>query len=252
MSIVNHPEVYSNLASGAESGWDFSSRWLQQSQHLSSIRTNNIIPVDLNSIIGINEILLERFHLILGEYHDRMLYNYIDVLFIFFILHATDSREMAAMYSQAWKERKEYFDKLFWNDQLGIWSDRVIDTDDHLPGYYASSLTPLYLWMIANNSNITQEVIVLQTLTRLGVLDYPGGLPTSLNITSQQQWDFPNAWAPLQWFIVQAWFNSSNPSLQNAASQLATKWLRSNYAAWVRNNQSMFEKVSIRAKTQQL
>jgi len=33
-------------------------------------------------------------------------------------------------------------------------------------------------------------------LQDLGVLDYPGGIPTSL-LDSGEQWDFPNAWAPL-------------------------------------------------------
>ncbi len=155
------------------------------------------------------------------------------------------SSDKADVYSQAWQERRENFDKLFWNDEQGLWFDRIIDTSNYLPGYYASSLTPLYMWMMANNSNNTQETIVLQTLTRLGVLNYPGGIPTSLNTTSYQQWDFPNAWSPLQWFLVQAWFNSSNSVLQSAASQLATKWLQSNYAAWVKYNNTMFEKVHV-------
>lgn len=30
----------------------------------------------------------------------------------------------------------------------------------------------------------------------VSVLDFPGGLPTSLNY-SGEQWDFPNAWPPL-------------------------------------------------------
>ena len=96
------------------------------------------------------------------------------------------------MYSQAWLDRKEHFDRVFWNEEEGIWSDRVVGSNQHLPGFYASSITPLYLSMIANSSNVIRETIVLRTLTRLGVFDYRGGLPTSLNRTSEQ-WDFPNA-----------------------------------------------------------
>lgn len=33
-------------------------------------------------------------------------------------------------------------------------------------------------------------------LQSTGALDYPGGIPVSLN-SSGQQWDFPNAWPPL-------------------------------------------------------
>ena len=149
---------------------------------------------------------------------------------------------MAAMYSQAWERRKEQFNKLFWNDKQGIWADRVIGTAQHLPGFYASTTTPLYMFMVANDSNITQETVVLQTLARLGVLDYPGGLPTSLDTTSNQQWDFPNAWAPLQWFIVEAWSGSNSELLQEAARRVATTWLRTTYSSWS-NNRAMFEKV---------
>ena len=48
-------ELYSELASGAESGWDYSSRWLADPQRLASIRTTDIVPVDLNSLMLIME-----------------------------------------------------------------------------------------------------------------------------------------------------------------------------------------------------
>jgi len=44
-------EVYRDLRAGAESGWDFSSRWLGEPERLSSIRTTHIVPVDLNSFL---------------------------------------------------------------------------------------------------------------------------------------------------------------------------------------------------------
>lgn len=40
-----------NIASAAESGWDFSSRWCADDQDLASIRTTQIIPIDLNVYI---------------------------------------------------------------------------------------------------------------------------------------------------------------------------------------------------------
>ena len=58
--------LYSSIASGAESGWDFSSRWLR-SDSLSSIRTLGIIPADLNAIICQNEATLAKFYRLIGE-----------------------------------------------------------------------------------------------------------------------------------------------------------------------------------------
>ena len=40
-------EVYRNLRAAAESGWDFSSRWLADGATLATIRTIEIVPVDL-------------------------------------------------------------------------------------------------------------------------------------------------------------------------------------------------------------
>ncbi len=59
---VDAAEVYSNLASAAESGWDFSSRWFGRQGTLSSIRTKQIVPVDLNSVMCLNERLLADFY----------------------------------------------------------------------------------------------------------------------------------------------------------------------------------------------
>ena len=44
-------EVYRNLRAAAESGWDFSSRWLPTAETLATIRTVELIPVDLNSLL---------------------------------------------------------------------------------------------------------------------------------------------------------------------------------------------------------
>ena len=44
-------EVYRDLRAAAESGWDFSSRWLEDGKTLSTIRTTELVPVDLNSLM---------------------------------------------------------------------------------------------------------------------------------------------------------------------------------------------------------
>ena len=43
--------VYRSLRAAAESGWDFSSRWLTNPSKLSTIETTNIVPVDLNCLL---------------------------------------------------------------------------------------------------------------------------------------------------------------------------------------------------------
>lgn len=65
------PLLYSNIASAAESGWDFSSRWVSPSGplagQLSSIRTMSILPVDLNTILCQNEATLAHLFTVVGQ-----------------------------------------------------------------------------------------------------------------------------------------------------------------------------------------
>ena len=53
-------EIYRDLRSAAASGWDFSSRWMDDPQKLGTIRTTSIVPVDLNALMFKMEKLLAR------------------------------------------------------------------------------------------------------------------------------------------------------------------------------------------------
>ena len=57
-----------NLASAAESGWDFSSRWFSDKTKMSTIHTTDVVPVDLNVILQRNEHMLAQFYDMLGEF----------------------------------------------------------------------------------------------------------------------------------------------------------------------------------------
>ena len=58
----NNTDVYIHIRAAAESGWDFSSRWMEDEKNLSTIITAQILPIDLNC-------LLYHLELILGK-HD--------------------------------------------------------------------------------------------------------------------------------------------------------------------------------------
>lgn len=47
----NDSEIYVHLRAAAESGWDFSSRWMEDETDLSTIVAANILPVDLNCLL---------------------------------------------------------------------------------------------------------------------------------------------------------------------------------------------------------
>ena len=55
------------MASAAESGWDFSTRWFHDHHHMKSIKTQDIIPVDLNAILCATERLLSKLYDAVGS-----------------------------------------------------------------------------------------------------------------------------------------------------------------------------------------
>ena len=51
MTTAQQQALWNNLASGAESGMDFSSRWFADPQNISTIQTTSIIPAELNAYL---------------------------------------------------------------------------------------------------------------------------------------------------------------------------------------------------------
>ncbi len=60
-------DVYRNLRAAAESGWDFSSRWLADGVHLATVQTLSILPVDLNSLLEHLEATLAHGYALRGD-----------------------------------------------------------------------------------------------------------------------------------------------------------------------------------------
>lgn len=80
MTDADRLEFYINIKSGAESGWDFSSRWyINEEGHgmgnLSHISTRNIIPVDLNAFVCFNAKLLSKFFGLIGDEEKQQYYD---------------------------------------------------------------------------------------------------------------------------------------------------------------------------------
>uniref|UniRef100_A0A183U936 Trehalase n=1 Tax=Toxocara canis TaxID=6265 RepID=A0A183U936_TOXCA len=60
-------KLWRDIASAAESGWDFSSRWFANRKTMDTIEASDIIPVDLNAIMYWNMKILAHLHGALGE-----------------------------------------------------------------------------------------------------------------------------------------------------------------------------------------
>ncbi|WP_079221079.1 alpha,alpha-trehalase TreA [Stenotrophomonas maltophilia] len=164
-------QVYRDLRAGAESGWDFSSRWLDDPAQLSSIRTTAIVPVDLNSLLFQLEQTLARAST------------------------ASGAREDARHYQQLAASRRAAINTQLWDARQGYYVDRDLDSGQQRPALTAAALFPLWL-KVADAAQARRTADAVEA----GLLR-SGGLLTTQHDTGQQ-WDAPNGWAPLQWVAV--------------------------------------------------
>lgn len=186
--------LYRNLRSAAESGWDFSSRWLKDGKSLSTIQTTSIIPVDLNSLLYHLELTLARSYEGSGGK-----------------LKATYYKQLAAM-------RKRAIQKYCWSVFYGWYTDYNIQTKSQSPGLTLAGMYPLFFKL----SDSTKSKLVVKTLVSNFLK--AGGL-VSTTKTTGEQWDAPNGWAPLQWISITGLENYGH---KKEALEIAKRWVTLN------------------------
>ncbi|XP_044760080.1 trehalase-like [Coccinella septempunctata] len=210
-------KCYRELKSGAESGWDFSSRWMTGRRTLSDMMVSSIIPVDLNAF------LVESFHII-SEF--------------FGIVGDDNKKKRWASVHEAW--RKDLH-QLLYNEEDGIWYDFNKATLKQNKNFYPSNFAPLWVNMFPDR-NISQPLgkKAIKYLIKHNVFMYDGGIPTSLYETGEQ-WDLPNAWPPLQSLIILGLHRSGDATAKHYARRLAERWIDVNQALFD-NSMVMYEK----------
>ncbi|HBH6931200.1 TPA: alpha,alpha-trehalase [Enterobacter cloacae] len=173
-SNPNRPatEIYRDLRSAAASGWDFSSRWMDDPQKLGTIRTTSIVPVDLNALMFKMEKLLARASQESGD------------------------AASASKYEALATARQKAMEKYLWNDKEGWYADYDLKSKKVRNQLTAATLFPLYVKAAAQDR---ADKVAAATSSRLLK---PGGITTT-TVNSGQQWDAPNGWAPLQWVATE-------------------------------------------------
>nr|XP_006821583.1 PREDICTED: trehalase-like [Saccoglossus kowalevskii] len=217
---LRRPELYSNLASACESGWDFSSRWLTEGRtSLDTIRTKEIIPVDLNSILCMSE-------RIMAEFYERQ-------------GNISKSEE----YRTAYEKRRYAINTVLFDPSIGAWFDYDVENGKLLDDeYYLSSVAPVWAGCY-DDSDENRIKSLMKYFEREGALGYNCGVPTSMR-ESGQQWDFPNAWPPLQEMLITGLADSSLDGAHDLAQRLANNWVYCNWKSWS-DTGHMFEKYDV-------
>ncbi|MCV2511173.1 alpha,alpha-trehalase [Leclercia pneumoniae] len=165
-------EIYRDLRSAAASGWDFSSRWMDDPKKLGTIRTTSIVPVDLNALMFKMEKLLAKASQEAGD------------------------SAAASKYDGLASARQKAMESHLWNDKEGWYADYDLKTKKVRNQLTAAALFPLYVNAAAQDR---ADKVAKATASRLLK---PGGITTT-TVNSGQQWDAPNGWAPLQWVATE-------------------------------------------------
>lgn len=205
---------YQHMKSGAESGWDYSSRWFNQHNGtVANVRTGDIIPVDLNAILCKNAAILAGF------------------------FRKLERDDLANQYEGYREKIREGIRSVMWNEEDGIWYDWNTVSKSPKKDFYISNIAPLYTGCFTNESMDK----VLDYFNKSGALEQPGGIPTSL-VKSGQQWDFPNIWAPLVEMLVTSLQNTGKDRGKLMARDVADKFVKNAYQSFVDTEGTMFEK----------
>ena len=192
--------IYQELRAGAESGWDFSSRWLGDGRRLATIRTTDIAPVDLNS-------LMQHLEQVLATAYER----------------AGDAAK-ARLYADKARARANAIRTLMWDRNSRLYADYLWREARRSSELSAATVYPLYFGI----ANQDQARLIAEILRR----DFlkPGGLATTRQVTGQQ-WDRPNGWAPLQYLAVEGLQRYGEPAL---AAEIAKRWIGENIRSYAR------------------
>jgi alpha,alpha-trehalase len=205
--VSNRPavEVYRDLRAGAETGWDFSSRWLADGKRLATIRTTALVPVDLNSLL---------YHL------ETTLAN------AYALSHKP---EKAAELSARAAVRKAAVQRYLWDPGEGVFTDYLWREGARTRTITAATVFPLFFGLAtkAHADRVAKTV-------RAHLLK-PGGLVTT-TIESGQQWDAPNGWAPLQWIAEKGLADYGQSDL---ARTIAVRWANHVVATYRRTGKLM-------------
>lgn len=194
LSQEEHDRVCKDLRSAAESGWDFSSRWLKDQKTLATIQTTSLIPVDLNCLLYHIETILASAYAKNGE------------------------QENADIYKNASEKRKAAINKYCWSDEKQWYVDYNIETKQRSDELTLAGTYP-YFVSISDDEKMKKSVQVINECFLK-----PGGVVTTL-IHTGEQWDAPNGWAPLQWSTI---IGLENYGEKELARTIAERWVSLN------------------------
>jgi len=184
-------ELYRDIRAGAESGWDFSSRWFADARTLAAIDTTEIIPIDLNALMFGLENAIRAGCERAGDDH------------------------CAEDFAKRAEARRRAIDRYLWDPSRGVYLDYRWTRTEPIDHITAATLYPLFTRAASQAQAASVARAVEKELLK------PGGI-VATTLDTGQQWDWPNGWAPLQWIAVEGLSSYGEKTL---AETIACRWM---------------------------
>jgi alpha,alpha-trehalase len=197
--------LWRHLRAGAESGWDYSSRWFKDERDFTTICTTDIIPVDLNCLLWLTETIIASAH------------------------RHTGNAAAEAQYLAAAEARKTAIQQYCWHETLHFYVDYNWRTASQKSERTLAGIMPLYAGVATSEQAAHTAAAIEKDFL------HDGGVVTTLTQTGQQ-WDAPNGWAPLQWLTVNGLDRYGYTAL---ATETARRWLQLNRDVFARTGKLM-------------
>lgn len=263
VDVIGDPrrnELFIALTAAAESGWDFSSRWLRDRRNLCSIRTHFIVPVCLNSFL----LRLERNLAYLYAWcHRGSRPPAVSGLGTSAASAADETfrhDEVAQHFWASAQRRVDTMQQYLYVAKRGHWVDYDLEAgsstlhtvSDQNQTVSASNFFPIWGGLL-EHLEATEAAriarVVLKSFAESGLL-CAGGVAATLVADSGQQWDFPNAWPPVQLLLYEAFASMASQfegdgeivsMARRLCHRIGAGFLRSIFQGW-RQTGDLFEK----------
>ncbi|HEY2067388.1 MAG TPA: alpha,alpha-trehalase TreF, partial [Gemmatimonadaceae bacterium] len=212
--------LYRELRASAESGWDFSSRWMRDPTDLRTLETTALAPIDLNSILYHAERTIAALRRYRGQPGDAEVASRYAA--------AAETRRRALV-SAAFDTTSGFFYDVRWRS-----GERVTDRPT------LATAAPLYFGLATPEQGRAVAARIQRDFLE------PGGFVTT-RVASGQQWDAPNGWPPLEWLAIQG---VSQYGRLDIANDARARWLALNRRIY-RATGKMTEKYDVRDLSKQ-
>lgn len=203
-------DSYRHLRASTESGWEYSSRWLDNFNNVSSIHTTDIMPIDLNCLLYNLEMTISKAKILEKKVEE-----------------AVDWEKRAS-------KRREALMRYCWSESKGMFFDFDTQKYRQTDVISAAMAYPLFFKMVTKREADRVVAAIQQHLLR------GGGIVTTTNKTGQE-WDAPYGFAPLQWITIRGLRNYGH---EETANDIKKRWCDLNIKVF-KTTGKMLEKYNV-------